>query len=183
MAQSPRPDGHALSLPLPLRLAVRLVLGLYGLAWRALLPGLKRNERLAEGWDERTLCAGAPPRADLILHAASGGEAYLAWELLGNLPQFLPLNAAPLRVLATSFTSQGLGVLTKAKDDLAPGLTLLPAYFPFDLPGPMRGFLDAVQPRAVVLLETELWPGLMAACREKGVPVLVLNARMTDKSL
>ena len=189
MTLTPRPEGPTPSLPAPspLRLAVKLVLGLYGLAWRALLPGLKRNERLAEGWAERTLRSGTPPRADLVLHAASGGEAYLAWELLGNLPRFLPQlmpeNAAPLRVLATTFTSQGLGVLARAKDDLAPGLTLLPAYFPFDLPGPMRRFLDAVQPRAVVLLETELWPGLMAACRERGVPVLVLNGRMTAKSL
>ncbi|MBU1040792.1 MAG: 3-deoxy-D-manno-octulosonic acid transferase [Proteobacteria bacterium] len=160
-----------------------MVLGLYGLAWRALLPGLKRNERLAEGWAERTLSAGAPPRADLVLHAASGGEAYLAWELLGNLPQFLAADAAPLTVLVTTFTSQGLGVLNRAKEDLAPGLTLVPAYFPFDLPGRMRRFLDAVKPKAVVLLETELWPGLLAACRENGVPALVLNARMTDKSL
>jgi len=185
VAQSPRPHGHALPLAVPL--AARLVLGLYSLAWRALLPSLKRNGRLAEGWAERTLSAGAPPRADLILHAASGGEAYLAWELLGNLPRFLPQDfpagAAPLRVLVTTFTSQGLGVLEQARDDLAPGLTLLPAYFPFDLPGAMAKVLDAVEPRAVVLLETELWPGLLAACRQKGVPALVLNGRMTDKSL
>ena len=89
----------------------------------------------------------------------------------------------PLRVLATTFTSQGLGVLMQARDDLAPGVTLLPAYFPFDLPGRMAQVLDAVRPRAVVLLETELWPGLLAACRAKGVPALVLNGRMTDKSL
>ena len=57
----------------PLPLAVRLALGLYGLAWRTLLPGLKRNGRLAEGWAERTLASGLPPRADLLIHAASGG--------------------------------------------------------------------------------------------------------------
>ena len=171
----------------PLSLAARLVLGLYGLAWRVLLPGLKRNDRLAEGWAERTLASGLPPRADLLVHAASGGEAYLAWELLRHLPQLLPQGSAPqrapLRVLVTTFTSQGLGVLTQAKDDLAPGVTLLPAYFPFDLPGNMDRVLDTVKPRAVVLLETELWPGLLAACRAKGVPALVLNGRMTDKSL
>lgn len=190
-AAAPPPRPLPLPLSLVVRLGMRIILGLYGLAWRALLPGLKRNERLAEGWAERTLSAGAPPQADLILHAASGGEAYLAWELLGNLPRFqpqgqsqgLPESDAPLRVLATTFTSQGLGVLNRAKDDLAPGLTLLPAYFPFDLPGRMRSFLAAVRPKAVVLLETELWPGLLAACREAGVPALVLNGRMTDKSL
>jgi 3-deoxy-D-manno-octulosonic-acid transferase len=167
----------------PLPLAVRLVLGLYGLAWRTLLPGLKRNGRLAEGWAERTLASGLPPQADLLIHAASGGEAYLAWELLRQLPQCLPAGAAPLRALVTTFTSQGLGVLTQAKDDLAPGVALLPAYFPFDLPGRMDKVLDAVKPGAVVLLETELWPGILAACRKRGVPALVLNGRMTNKSL
>lgn len=191
--QSPRPTVKPAPAPLPL--AVRLVLGLYGLAWRALLPGLKRNGRLAEGWEERTLASGPPPRADLLIHAASGGEAYLAWELLRNLPATLaatqaslpPQGAdpllAPLRVLVTTFTSQGLGVLEQAKADLAPGVEVLPAYFPFDLPGRMRTFLHTVRPRAVVLLETELWPGLLAACREQGVSALVLNGRMTDKSL
>jgi 3-deoxy-D-manno-octulosonic-acid transferase len=177
-------------LAAPLSLAVRLVLGVYGLAWRALLPGLKRNGRLAEGWDERTLASGLPPQADLLIHAASGGESYLAWELLRQLPATLAAlepgrqpDAPALRVLVTTFTSQGLGVLTQAAADLAPGVTLLPAYFPFDLPGPMAKVLDAVRPRAVVLLETELWPGLLAACRARGVPALVLNGRMTDKSL
>ena len=151
------------------------------------MPGLKRNGRLAEGWAQRTLSAGLLPRADLWLQAASGGEAYLAWEMLRQLPATLaaqrPEGAPPLRVLVTTFTSQGLGVLEQARDDLAPDLTLLPAYFPFDLPGRMRSVLGAVKPRAVALLETELWPGLLAACREQGVPALVLNGRMTDKSL
>lgn len=185
------PGGQAANpAAVPLPLAVRLTLGLYGLAWRALLPGLKRNGRLAEGWDQRTLASGLPPRAELLIHAASGGEAYLAWELLRRLPdvlaELLPARQPedePLRVLVTTFTSQGLGVLTQARADLAPGVELLPAYFPFDLPGRMVTVLDAVRPGAVVLLETELWPGLLAACREKGVPALVLNGRMTDKSL
>lgn len=169
--------------PTRLPLAVRATLGLYGLAWRALLPGLKRNARLAEGWPERTLATGLPPRADLWLQAASGGEAYLAWELLRHLPGLLPEGSPPLRVFATTFTSQGLGVLTQARADLAPGVEVLPAYFPFDLPGRMQKALAAVRPRAVALLEAELWPGLLAACREQGVPALVLNGRMTDKSL
>ncbi|MBU1230280.1 MAG: 3-deoxy-D-manno-octulosonic acid transferase [Proteobacteria bacterium] len=174
-------------IPAGLSLAVRAVLGLYGLAWRALLPGLKRNGRLAEGWAGRTLAAGLPPRADLWLQAASGGEAYLAWEMLRQLPAALahlrPQGSAPLRVHATTFTSQGLGILTQAKADLASILELTPAYFPFDLPGNMDKALDAVRPRAVALLETELWPGLLAACRRRGVPALVLNGRMTEKSL
>ncbi|MDR3641903.1 MAG: glycosyltransferase N-terminal domain-containing protein [Humidesulfovibrio sp.] len=166
----------------PLPLGARLMLGIYGLAWRAALPALKRNKRLREGWEARTLSAGPPPKADLWIQAASGGEAYLAWELLSRLPE-LSGCARPLTVLVTTFTSQGLGVLAQAREALAPRLDLVPAYVPFDLPGRMDQALTAVAPKAVVLLETEIWPGLLAACRKRGVPALVLNARMTEKSL
>jgi len=163
------------------------MLGLYGLAWRLVLPGLKRNDRLKEGWDWRTLSAGPPPKADLWLQAASGGEAYLAWELLARLPELLPVGCSPndrkLTVLVSTFTSQGLGVLEQARAALADRLDLLPAWFPFDAPRLMESALAAVAPKAVALLETELWPGLLAACRRQGVPALVLNGRMTGKSL
>lgn len=165
-----------------LPLGVRAMLGLYGLAWLMALPGLRRNMRLREGWEARTLAAGLPPKADLWIQAASGGEAYLAWELLARLPDALPAACAP-KVLVSTFTSQGLGVLERAREALAGRVELVPAYFPFDLPGRMDRALSAVAPRAVVLLETELWPGLMAACRKQGVPVLAMNARMTEKSL
>jgi len=166
----------------PLPLGLRAMLALYGLAWRAALPGLGRNKRLREGWEQRTLAAGPPPRADLWVQAASGGEAYLAWELLRRLPDHL-VSEAPPRVLVSTFTSQGLGVLERAREALAGRVDLLPAYFPFDLPGRMDRALAAVAPRAVLLLETELWPGLLAACRARDVPALALNARMTPKSL
>ncbi|OIO00066.1 MAG: hypothetical protein AUJ49_10235 [Desulfovibrionaceae bacterium CG1_02_65_16] len=163
-------------------LGARLMLGLYGLAWRAALPGLRRNKRLREGWAQRTLAAGPPPKADVWVQAASGGEAYLAWELLEHLSRRQECGA-PLTVLCTTFTSQGLGILERARAALAPRLTLLPAYMPFDLPGRMERALASVAPRCVVLLETELWPGLLAACGRRGVPALAINARMTEKSL
>ncbi len=161
------------------------MLSLYGLAWHAVLPGLKRNKRLGEGWRWRTLAAGSPPKADLWLQAASGGEAYLAWELLRRLPEHLPACYAGKKpvVLATTFTRQGLDVLEKAREALAESIDLLPTWFPFDMPGRMERALEAIAPKAVALLETELWPGLLAACRRRGVPALVLNGRMTGKSL
>lgn len=166
-----------------LPLGARLMLGLYGLAWRAALPSLGRNKRLREGWEQRVLAQGPPQKADLWVQAASGGEAYLAWELLARLAERRAPDAPPLSVLATTFTSQGLGILERAAGALAPRLELRPAYVPFDLPGRMERVLAAVSPRAVVLLETELWPGMLAACKKAGTPALVLNARMTDKSL
>jgi len=66
--------------------------------------------------------------------------------------------------------------------ELAGQVEILPAYFPFDLPSAMRRVLNAVRPKAMVLLETELWPGLLGVCKQMGVPVLVINGRMTEKS-
>ncbi|HWR03055.1 MAG TPA: glycosyltransferase N-terminal domain-containing protein [Humidesulfovibrio sp.] len=174
-----------MSAPGTLPVGISAMLGLYGLAWRAALYGLRRNKRLREGWEQRTLAAGPPPKADLWIQAASGGEAYLAWELLRQLPEFLPAErrSGKPKVLVTTFTSQGMAVLQKAAQALAGSVELVPAWFPFDLPGRMDRALAAVAPKAVVLLETELWPGLMAACRKQDVPCLVVNARMTHKSL
>lgn len=163
-----------------LPIGVRAALTGYGLTWMLAAPGLRMNRRLAEGWDQRTLSSGPPPRADLWVQAASGGEAYLAWELLRRLPEHC---AARQDVLATTFTSQGLGVLERASENLPEGVSLRSRYFPFDTPRRMRRALAAVAPKAVALLETELWPGILAACREQNVPALVLNGRMTEKSL
>jgi 3-deoxy-D-manno-octulosonic-acid transferase len=54
---------------------------------------------------------------------------------------------------------------------------------PLDLPLLMGRMLDQARPKVVVLLETEIWPGLLRACAARGVPVVVVNARMTAKSL
>jgi 3-deoxy-D-manno-octulosonic-acid transferase len=56
------------------------------------------------------------------------------------------------------------------------------AWLPYDYPGAVRRFLEHFRPRLAILLETELWPNLLAACAEFGVPVLLANARMSEKS-
>ena len=56
-------------------------------------------------------------------------------------------------------------------------------YLPYDLPASIRRFLKRVQPRLVVVMETEIWPNLFFACRARGMPVMVANARLSEKSL
>ena len=114
MATTPRLSAHAANSGIPL--GVRCCLALYSLAWRLTLPALKRNKRLAEGWPARILAEGPLPQAEVWIQAASGGEAYLAWELLRHLPDQLPQGAQPPRVLVTTFTSQGLGVLELSRE-------------------------------------------------------------------
>lgn len=155
---------------------------LYGGLWRLARPLLRRNRRLADGFAMRLVPGDWAEPADIWLQAASGGEAYLVWELLKQLAP----TGHGLRILATTWTRQGLEVLRGMAASLEkerPDLSIRVALFPLDAPEAMYRAVRMVQPKALVLLETELWPGLLLACLRRKVPVLVLNGRMTAKSL
>ena len=162
---------------------VDMGLAAYGLAWKAVLPLLKLNPRLKDGWAKRTLSEGMPAPAHLWIQAASGGEAYLAWEVLKHLSSPFP---ETLRILVTTNTRQGFDTLARAAEDIhtrQPGLAVQPWYFPFDAPQLMQRLAERVRPRLALILETEIWPGFLHACQRQGVPVLLANGRMTTKSL
>ena len=163
----------------------------YGLLWRAALPFLKRSRRLADGWQERLVpehwlapdfTADADGHTvDIWLQAASGGEARLAVSVCRSLSK-----DKPLRVLVATWTRQGRDVIEKAIPSLKeshPLLTLAVRFAPFDRPDIARRALSLARPRIVALLETELWPSLMAACREQNVPFCVLNGRITASTV
>ncbi len=149
---------------------IRALLAFYESLWRPAPPILRRNPRLRDGWDQRVLRRPLP-RADLWIQAASAGEAYLARELFRAADGF-----PGIRVLVTTGTRQGMEILA-AEDGWDR------AFFPLDRPSWMARAVGQVRPRAAVLLETELWPGHLAALRARGVPVLLLNGRITEGSL
>jgi len=62
------------------------------------------------------------------------------------------------------------------------GESVLLAYLPYDLPQAVQRFLEHYRPRLGILMETELWPNLLAQCARHGVPVMLANARMSAKS-
>lgn len=182
------------------------LLSIYGAAWRLARPWLKRHKRLSihfaerlvpQAWPQNLLpaicppepAAGAHPPFRLWLHAASGGEAYLARELLRELAPRLPR----LAVLCTSMTQQGVEVLAKVRQEFSNEHCFIAVnYFPLDEPGLMRRAVRQVfgppsgqaqrAPCAVVLLETEIWPGLLWACRNYGLQSYIVNGRMTPAS-
>lgn len=145
----------------------------FGLAW----PFLRKNRRLQTGWEQRTGHA-LPLACDLWLQAASGGEAYLALELLRGL------KSHALKVLVTTNTAQGLEILQKGFAGLQAGKIEARAWFcPLDKPEIAARFVAAAQPRLLVLLETELWPGMLGAVKKQNIPVLLVNGRISAKSL
>lgn len=159
--------------------------GLYSLVWRlALAPAwawwawrTRRDGGPAERgrWRERLGRVTVPAQAQdgLLIHAASIGEGVAATALIKTLLSERP----DLKLLLTCTSFTGAQRLRQA---LGPDLPQ--AFLPFDTPGAMARLLDRARPRAVVLLETELWPNLLAAARERAIPVVLANARLSARS-
>ncbi|MEO8248159.1 MAG: 3-deoxy-D-manno-octulosonic acid transferase, partial [Burkholderiales bacterium] len=118
--------------------------------------------------------AFAPPGPGYVwLHAVSLGETRAAVALIARLRERLP----GMRLLLTSGTATGRA---EAERLLAPGD--LQVWQPWDTPGAAQRFLEHFKPRIGVLMETEIWPNLCAACERAGIPLVLANARMSEKS-
>jgi 3-deoxy-D-manno-octulosonic-acid transferase len=156
-----------------LDLSYRLAVSLAGAAARACARGLP------EGWRLR-LEAQAPelPAGRWIwLHAVSVGELLLADGLIGRLRE------AGHRIHITTGTLAGLELLMRRLSDWdGSSGQLSGGAFPLDDPAGLESFLLR-PPGAFIALETELWPGLLLALEERGIPRLVVNGRLTGKSL
>jgi 3-deoxy-D-manno-octulosonic-acid transferase len=151
----------------------------YNLGWKIAIPLLRKNPRLAEGFEQRIFQEKMPEKADLWIQAASGGESYLARTLLENLSP-----ARPINILLTSNTRQGMDILADAVRDIrSERMRAYAAYFPFDKPENMSRVVRHVCPKVMVLLESEIWPGLLSALKSNNCKILIINGRMTEKSL
>lgn len=114
-----------------------------------------------------------PGERDVIwVHAVSVGEVLAATELVRELRQKLP--GWTIAVSTTTATGQAVA---QAR---FPDLPVF--FFPLDLRFAVRRYVHALHPRVLVLLESELWPRLLHECARAGVPVVVVNARMSDRS-
>lgn len=160
-----------------------MIRGVYSLCMAAAQPLLRRKlarrgaaePGYLEAMEERFgryASTTAPGR--LWIHAVSLGETRAAAILIDALRAAKPA----LRVLLTHGTATGR----------AAGAQLLregdaQAWLPWDTPGGVRRFLEQFRPCAGVLMETEVWPNLAAACAQRGLPVALVNARLSEKSL
>jgi len=116
---------------------------------------------------------GLPAEPRCWIHAVSVGEAATAVPLVEAIARRWP----ELSVIMTTVTPTGARVVA----DRLSG-TLTHRYFPLDLPGPVRRALDAVQPRFFIGMETELWPNFLRALARRGVPAMIANGRISDRS-
>lgn len=151
---------------------------IYNLSWKLIIPLLHFSNRLAEGFSQRTF-KEEPLKADLWIQAASAGEAYLAVEILNNL-KF----SGPVNILLTSGTKQGIDILENSiKEINDKNIVVNTFFFFFDQPGLMEKAVNKIKPKIMILLESELWPGHLLALKKSGCKTIIINGRITDKSL
>ncbi len=117
---------------------------------------------------------GAPLASPVWLHAASVGEVQAAAILVAALRQ----RDAQLPLLVTATTAAGLARARALFE--SGGITV--RYAPLDLPGAVRRFVQRVRPRLAIVLETEIWPNLFAACATARVPLVLASARLSERS-
>lgn len=144
-------------------------LALLRLWWRgAREPGYRR--RIGERFGHYRDGAG---RSLIWIHAVSVGEARASAVLVRGLAAAHPGG----EILVTCTTAAGRETLKEVH-----GESVRIAWLPYDTPGAVRRFLEHYRPRLGILVETEIWPNLLAACGEFGVPVVLASARMSAQS-
>ncbi len=141
------------------------------LAWRSIATGRYRRELLAKLLG-RVGIRTAHGRRVAWFHAVSVGEVNLLATLV---PAFRKRNSDWL-IVVSSTTDTGLAEARKRFSDLDV------IAWPFDFSWAVAAALDSVKPALVVLTESELWPNFLAAAATRGVPVVVVNARMSPRS-
>ena len=147
-----------------------LPITVYHLVWRGF-----RVREYFKRWDERYASypeSGGQPR--VWLHAVSVGEVNASAPLVNALRAQRP----DIRWIITTITPTGSQRVRALWGDAVDHV-----YLPYDVPGSVSRFLEHFRPSLALILETELWPNLLFGCRERKIPVYILNARLSARSL
>lgn len=154
---------------------------IYTLGWYLALPAVylrllwrsRRNPGYRRGWGQRL---GFSPRLEgrpLWLHAVSVGETVAAAPLVEALLARHP----DMPLLITSTTPTGSARVREMLGD-----RVHRCFLPFDVPAAVNRFLNRTRPRVGIIMETEIWPNLFHACARRHLPLILANARLSEKS-
>lgn len=127
--------------------------------------------RMAERFALQQVPAAA--MGGIVVHAVSVGEVVAATPLIKALQQQYP----QLTLTITCTTPTGSARIVSTFAD-----SVYHCYLPLDTPCAVQRFLNKLQPQAVIVLETELWPNLLQQCRRALIPAIVVNARLSARS-
>ena len=138
-------------------------------------PGYRRH------WNERLGIYGRRAANDepltIWVHAVSVGETRAAEPLVDALLKQYPRGRIVLTHMTPTGRATGKSLFAKH------GARLVQSYLPYDMPALVRRFIRHFEPRLCILMETEVWPNLIAGCARERVPVVLANARLSERSL
>jgi 3-deoxy-D-manno-octulosonic-acid transferase len=137
---------------------------------------LWRSRRLVDfrkRWNERLGFSPFKVEKSIWIHAASVGETLAAIPFVKGLQKQYP----HIPVVLTNMTITG-----SARTQSVFNGSVLHSYIPYDVPDAARRFLKRCKPVVAIMMETELWPTIFAECKAQGIPVLIANARLSEKS-
>lgn len=139
------------------------------LAWRG-----RKLPAYRERWRERFALYDFPPEPGATwFHAVSVGEAEAAFPIVRAFRDRHP----GWPILVTCGTPTGSARIRAVLGD-----SVRHVYLPYDLPDSAARFLEHFRPRLGVVLETEIWPNLYHACRQRRIPLAIVNGRLSEKS-
>ena len=170
----------------PMRISHRLMMGLYQFAWYLALPlalgrllwkgrlqqGYREhiNERLGLSWP----ISGATPR--IWVHAVSVGETSAAAPLIDTLIQ------SGEKILLTHMTPTGRDTGRQLFAEHIASGQLVQSYLPYDIHWAVDSFYRYFSIKVGLIMETEVWPALILSARQKSLPVILINARLSERS-
>jgi 3-deoxy-D-manno-octulosonic-acid transferase len=112
-------------------------------------------------------------RPVIWLHAVSVGEVGVCLQLLRTLEPAVPA----CQFVVSTTTSTGMGELRRRLPPHIPAI-----YYPLDLLFVVRRALETIRPRAIILVEAELWPNLLWQAQDRAIPLFLVNARVSERS-
>lgn len=128
------------------------------------------RKRLAERYG---YCVGKVQPHGIVLHSVSVGETLTAVPLVRALLYHYPT----LPITVTTMTPTGSECAHAAF-----GKNVHHVYLPYDIPGSINRFLDTLKPKLVIIMETELWPNIIRILHQNQIPLVIANARLSERS-
>ncbi|MEQ5226180.1 lipid IV(A) 3-deoxy-D-manno-octulosonic acid transferase [Proteus cibi] len=157
-----------------LRLYQVLLYLIQPLIWLRLLLRSRKAPAYRKRWGERYgFCKGKVVPQGILLHSVSVGETLAAVPLVRALRHHYP----DLPITVTTMTPTGSERVRSAFGD-----DVYHVYLPYDLPCSVNRFLNTVDPKLVIIMETELWPNLISKLHQRKIPLIIANARLSERS-
>jgi len=128
------------------------------------------------GWKEKFGNINPPEMSEkrIMFHGVSVGETIALENLIKRAKAEFP----DYEIIVTTGTKTGQDIAQKKYKDVASFVT----YFPYDIPCFVRKFLSRVKPSMVFIAETELWPSFSYYCKKRGIPLFIINGRISDST-